>query len=111
MEPDLVRPERSAHATIRGYLYQCCLGALRWLELKEGEVLVCEGDEDLDRYLRGGASVSEQVKALERAVSIRDRAVVDSLRQFLLTYVALRRRGESRRFVFTTTATAVASVA
>ena len=50
--PSLRRPERSAHATIRGYLYQTCLGVLRWLDLEDEETLVVEGDEDLDRVSR-----------------------------------------------------------
>ncbi|RMH21205.1 MAG: hypothetical protein D6696_06365, partial [Acidobacteria bacterium] len=98
------RPERAAHASIRGYLYQTALGVERWLGLEEGEYLLCEGDEDLDRLLLGGGGVSEQVKALSGEVNVRDRPVIDSLRQFLLTYHALGRRGEERRFVFTTTA-------
>jgi len=106
MPPDLqlLHPERAAHATIRGFLYQTCLGALRWLELGPEEVLVCEGDEDLDRLIRGGGGVSEQVKAYSGSLGLGDRAVSDSLRNFLLAYVALRRRGEDRRFRFITTA-------
>jgi len=100
----LLNPRRSAHATIRGYLYQTCLGVLRWLDLKSNEILLCEGDEDLDRFLLGGESVSEQVKAYTGGLSISDRAVLESLGNFLRSYVALRRQGETRRFVFTTTA-------
>jgi tetratricopeptide (TPR) repeat protein len=103
--PVLIRPERSAHAAIRGYLYQTCLGVLRWLELDAGEVLVVEGDEDLDRLLDdGSAGVSEQVKAYHGRLGVRDRAVRDSLRAFAVAYAALRRRGDDRRFVFATTA-------
>ena len=58
-ESRLLHPKRSAHATIRGYLYQTCLGVLRWLDLQPDEILLCEGDEDLDRFLLGGGSVSE----------------------------------------------------
>ena len=36
-EPHAHGIERSAHATIRGYLYQTCLGVLRWIDLKPGE--------------------------------------------------------------------------
>src|SRR5215203_3112535 len=100
----LLNPRRSAHATIRGYLYQTCLGVLRWLDLKPNEILLCEGDEDLDRFLLGGESVSEQVKAYTGGLSLSDQAVLESLGNFLRSYVALRRRGETRRFVFTTTA-------
>ncbi|HEV8579755.1 MAG TPA: tetratricopeptide repeat protein [Thermoanaerobaculia bacterium] len=100
----LLDERRSAHASIRGYLYQTCLGVLRWLDLKPDEVLLCEGDEDLDRFLLGGGAVSEQVKAYTGGLSITDRVVRDSLRNFLRSYVTLRQRGESRKFVFTTTA-------
>ena len=100
----LLNPKRSAHATIRGYLYQTCLGVLRWLDLQPDEILLCEGDEDLDRFLLGGGSVSEQVKAYTGALSLSDRAVLESLDNFLRSYVALRQRGETRRFLFTTTA-------
>ncbi len=99
----LVDPKRSAHASIRGYLYQACLGAKRWLELNENEALLCEGDEDLDRLLLdGGGGLSEQVKALQGDVNIRE--LRDTLSHFLGSYVTLRRAGEERRFLFTTTA-------
>jgi hypothetical protein len=101
---NLLDERRSAHASIRGYLYQTCLGVLRWLDLQENEVLLCEGDEDLDRFLLGGEAVSEQVKAYTGGLSITDRVVRDSLRNFLRSYVALKQRGETRKFVFTTTA-------
>jgi hypothetical protein len=103
-ELQLLHPERAAHATIRGFLYQTCLGVLRWLELAPEEILVCEGDEDLDRLVRGGGGISEQVKAYSGSLGLADRAVSDSLRNFFLAYVALRRRGEDRRFRFITTA-------
>ena len=102
--PSLVRPERSAHAAIRGYLYQTCLGVLRWLDLEGDETLVVEGDEDLDRLLCDGTGVSEQVKAYRGRLGVRDRAVRDSLRAFAVAYAALRRDDTDRRFVFTTTA-------
>ncbi len=38
----LLNPRRSAHATILGYLYQTCLGVLRWLDLQPDEILLCE---------------------------------------------------------------------
>jgi hypothetical protein len=100
----LLDERRSAHASIRGYLYQVCLGVLRWLDLKPDEFLLCEGDEDLDRFLLRGGAVSEQVKAYTGGLSITGHVVRDTLRKFLRSYVALRRLGENRRFVFTTTA-------
>src|SRR5947199_10000285 len=101
---NLLDERRSAHASIRGYLYQTCLGVQRWLDLQPGEILLCEGDEDLDRFLLNGGAVSEQVKAHTGGLSITDRVVRDSLRNFLRSYVTLRQRGEDRKFVFTTTA-------
>jgi hypothetical protein len=100
----LLNPRRSAHATIRGYLYQTCLGVLRWLDLQPNEILLCEGDEDLDRFFLNGESVSEQVKAYTSGLSLSDRVVQESLGNFFRSYVTLRRRGEIRKFVFTTTA-------
>lgn len=101
---NLLDERRSAHASIRGYLYQTCLGVLRWLDLKPDEVLLCEGDEDLDRFLLDGVAVSEQVKAYTGGLSITDRVVRDSLRNFLRSYATLRQAGEARKFIFTTTA-------
>jgi len=103
---EILRPERSAHASIRGYLYQVCLGVKRWLQLDPGQVLLCEGDEDLDRLLLDapGTSIHEQVKALTGAVNVRDRVVFETLRNFALTYVARRQRGDRHRFLFTSTA-------
>ena len=54
----LIAPERSAHASIEGYLYQTWIGVERWLELGENEVLRCEGDEDLDVPLLDGGGRS-----------------------------------------------------
>src|SRR4029079_16763925 len=101
---NLLDERRSAHASIRGYLYQTCLGVLRLLHLQPDEILLCEGDEDLDRFLLDGRAVSEQVKAYTGGLSLTDRVVRDSLRNFLRSYVTLRQRGEDRKFVFTTTA-------
>jgi len=105
-KPEILRPQRSAHASIRGYLYQVCLGAKRWLELTPGEVLLCEGDEDLDRLVldESGESICEQVKALRGTVNVRDRVVLETLRNFVLGYVGRRRNGDRRRFIFTCTA-------
>ncbi len=86
-KPEILRPQRSAHASIRGYLYQVCLGVKRWLELEPDQVLLCEGDEDLDRLLLddSGESICEQVKALSGTVNIRDRTVLETLRNFVLS--------------------------
>lgn len=98
-------PDRSAHASLRGYLYQVCLGVQRWLDLADEEILVCEGDEDLDRRILGGGAVFEQVKDYRgQRLGLGDAAVVKGLRYFLRGYVELRRQGQPGRYVFTTTA-------
>jgi hypothetical protein len=97
--------QRSAHASLRGYLYQVCLGVQRWLALTGNEVLICEGDEDLDRrLLGGGGGTFEQIKDYTGKLGLGDAAVVESLRHFLRGYVDLRRAGRPGRYVFTTTA-------
>lgn len=103
-DPILHRPKRSAHASIRGYLYQACLGALRWLELEDGEVLLCEGDEDLDRIFTSGQRTLEQVKDISR--NLGKTVVRETLRNFLISWVHLRQQNETDdvRFVFTSTA-------
>jgi hypothetical protein len=78
----LLAPQRSAHASIRGYLYQALLGVERWLQLGTGdeaaEAILCEGDEDLDRLIREGIVSSEQVKDYSGALGIGDRVVRES---------------------------------
>ena len=96
--------KRSAHATIRGYLYQTCLGVRRWLDLQPNEILVCEGDEDLDRHILEGESVFEQVKDYSGGLGLADPAVKETLGHFLVRYVDLRKSDRASRFVFTTTA-------
>ncbi len=101
----LVQPRRSAPATIYGYLYQTCLGVLRWLNLEDNEILIFEGNEDLDRLiLDRNAGIYEQVKALSGTVNISDRSVRESLENFLIAYVALRKEDADSHFVFRTTA-------
>ena len=63
---------RAAFGSIRGYLYQSWVGVERWLSLGEGELLVVEGHEDIDRRVMSGDApdVYEQVKHYDRDVSI-----------------------------------------
>jgi tetratricopeptide (TPR) repeat protein len=100
-------PRRSAHATIRGYLYQVCLGVLRWLDLAPNELLLLEGDEDLDRILRGERSC-EQVKYRSHDLSLGDPAVTRSLVVFMTAFAELSAAGEQRRFIFTSNAAVIA---
>lgn len=46
---------RAAHAGISGYHYQFAYTALRWWQCKPGQVLYCEGNEDLDQVFKDGS--------------------------------------------------------
>jgi hypothetical protein len=99
---------RSAHASIRGYIFQIVWTARQWLKLNPGEVLVVEGQEDLDRHIidKAGRVIVEftQAKDLKDDVNIRDPEVSRVAFNFLLAY---RRCWEARqpcRFIFLTTA-------
>ncbi len=103
-----IHPQRSAHRSIHGYLYQAALGVLRWLSLEDGELLICEGDEDLDRIVLDDAGkadrICEQVKAYSDSITMAQESIRDTVGWFVATYAARRERGDTMRFVFTTTA-------
>lgn len=107
--PDPIRPDRVAGDAIRGYLRQTIGIALEWLDLPDGAVLVCEGDEDYDRYLIDdqGRVVDlrlGQMKDLAGSVSARNGSVVEVIGNFLVEFEHHTRAGRPTRFVFTTTA-------
>lgn len=54
--------EREAIDSMRGYSYQILRSIEAWIELADGEVLVLEGAEDLDRLGDDGRPTTEQVK-------------------------------------------------
>jgi|GEM_PF-3410999 len=60
---------RVADAAFGGFLYQACVGVVRWLDLEEDEFLFCEGDEDLDvRGMRGArASRSRLTRVISKS--------------------------------------------
>lgn len=93
------KDERSAFASIRGYLYQTVLAAQAWLGLHDDEVLVVEGDEDFDRLLRG-EQTSVQVRARDRVIGLRSAS--KALAAFARAYAA---RGAVLRFVYVSTET------
>lgn len=108
--PRLLYPERVAAATIRGYVTQAHYSVLRWLGLGANEAIICEGDEDIDRYLldSSGAVVSiqqEQIKDLAGRISARDAVAHESIFNFLRSFQAHDAGGTRCTFVFTTTAT------
>jgi hypothetical protein len=104
--PDnLLQPQHSAHAPIRGYLYQACLSALRWLHLGPNEIIMFEGDQDIDRFILHRNLVAlEQVKDLTGPIHIGHESVRKTLVNFLISYTALRLNNEKSCFIFTTTA-------
>ena len=107
--PALLYPERVADATIRGFLTQAYYSALRWLELGDNELLLCEGDEDIDRYFfNADGSLremrQEQIEDLSGALSARSESVHQSLFNFLVSFVEHRRQGRRCFFVFVTNA-------
>ena len=93
-------PGRAACSAITGYLYQAAWGVLRWLDLTDDQVMLCEGDEDLDRRLRGdlASGVSEQIKHYQR---LDKRDFREILANFVRGYVTLKREGSDRRYLLT----------
>lgn len=107
--PPLLYPERVADATLRGFLTQIFYSAMRWLELGDRELLLCEGDEDVDRYFfNADGSLreirQEQIKDLSGSLSARSNPVYESLFNFLVSFVEHHRQGRRCVFVFVTNA-------
>lgn len=108
LEFPLLYPERVADDTIRGFLYQVLWITRCWLELGPQEVLLCEGDEDLDRCLFDGDKLvrtdQQQYKDLSQRISARNKVVYESIFNFLISFRYHHQAGRGCRFVFTTTA-------
>ncbi len=101
---------RTAEDTVRGFVTQMYWTIDRWLDLRVEERLVCEGHEDVDRWLRDAdgrfvSSVREQMKDIRSGrISVRTAQVHETIFNFLLSFVDSHARQESVRFVFTTSA-------
>ncbi len=109
MLPLLAHPERVAASSIRGYVFQTVGIALRWLLLSEGELLLCEGDEDADHYIVGEDGVVRDVtevqfKDMEGTLSVRTEQVQESIFNFLRAYKYHSEQQRRVHFVFTTSA-------
>lgn len=106
--PSTTNADRSAAATIRGFVSQAYWTLDRWLDLGDGEHLVCEGYEDVDKILFDDAgrftSVREQMKDLSANISVRTPDVHETIFNFLLGFHDAHAKGETARFVFTTSA-------
>jgi hypothetical protein len=82
--------QRDAWAAIRGYLYQIRLTVLRWLDLDDQTVLLCEYGEDVElvRIIKDRAAEAtidrliEQVKYRTRKLTLRSQEVLDALGNF-----------------------------
>lgn len=103
------RPDRAAHESIRGYVHQATLTALEWLRARQNDVLVCEGNEDIDRLIFDSdgnfREISErQIKAIGGSVTARTPAVHESIFNFLRSFHVHALNNRRSRFAFSTTA-------
>ncbi|MCC7075346.1 MAG: hypothetical protein IT383_28795 [Deltaproteobacteria bacterium] len=86
---------QDASPTIRGFVYQANLSLLRWLNLNDGGALELECGEDIDHVARTLVGVGpaeplreveqrllEQIKHLDRNVTLRTTAVLKALAAF-----------------------------
>ncbi len=97
----ILHPNRAAGASIHGHLYQACVGVERWLALRDGQTLICEGNEDLDLHGPENAYQSEQVKASGKLDQSEIRPI---LRHFVETFHRHTQAGAEPRLVLTATA-------
>ncbi|MFN8546504.1 MAG: hypothetical protein U0527_00660 [Candidatus Eisenbacteria bacterium] len=101
-----LNPERVAHRSIYGYLYQTALAVKAWIALEDDELLLVEGDEDFDRILLGEAGVERvatQVKS--SSVDITTAAFRETITNFFLAFTHPDRREQRQKFVLVTAAT------
>jgi hypothetical protein len=90
-------------------MYQLLWTALRWLELREDEVLLVEGDEDIVKGLVNDKGdivelTHEQVKRIAANVTVRSPAVHETIFGFLRSFHRHAVVGRKCVFVFTSTA-------
>lgn len=98
--------DRDAHAVVRGFVYQIDVTLERWLDLADEDELQLEAGEDIDQLAGGLGDVVrtlEQIKDLERNVTLRTAGAVHAIASFL----EHRSNNPGARLVFrfTTTAT------
>ncbi|GAA4763948.1 MULTISPECIES: hypothetical protein [Flavobacterium] len=80
---------RDAWSTIRGFVYQVDMTILRWLDLKDNEVLDLERGEDIDivENSNEGEELSrklEQIKYRESSISLNNELTLELLLNFFL---------------------------
>ena len=81
--------DRDAWATIRGFVFQVDTTILRWLDLKESQLLELERGEDIDLIFRAFSASGEdcdrfleQLKRRDANITLRDTEVVEALASF-----------------------------
>jgi hypothetical protein len=103
-------PDRDAWNTIRGFVYQVDLTVQRWITLGDGQILQLEHGEDIDivaAALSTGEEerrIVEQVKSLQRSVTLRSGATIEAARNFALHRERNPRLNVLFRFVTNATA-------
>jgi hypothetical protein len=100
----LRNPQRSAHASVAGYHYQFAYTALRWWQCKSGDVLYCEGNEDLDKVFKDGSVEEIQLKQRAAPVGPASRQLRETVSQFAEAFCEHDSNGRRCSLVFTTTA-------
>lgn len=85
MEPVLdeleSRASRQAIHTLRGYAYQVWQSLHMWINLKEGQILVLEGAEDIDLLSIDSAEVN-QIKYTSSVITLNSPNVLESIVHF-----------------------------
>ena len=101
--------DRDAWFVIRGYVYQVHVTISQWLRLEPDVELHLECGEDIDRVQRGldgpgldAARTLQQVKHLQKPISLRSSAVIEAMASFHSHLCA--NPGRKLRFRFLTTA-------
>jgi hypothetical protein len=102
--PDLRNPKRAATPSIRGYCFQFLCTLQRWLEIKEGELIWCEGNEDIDRMIIDGSLVEEQVKHLAKKITDASSEITSTMLNFAQGFTHNHCHGYNSYHIFRTTA-------
>jgi hypothetical protein len=84
MRYSIRNPSRVASASLKGYWYQLLYSVSAWLDLSEDEVLVVEGNEDLDRLIEGAQpeTIEEQLKFRSSPLAPSDQGIKDAVLNF-----------------------------
>lgn len=96
---------RVATASIAGYRYQLLHTVRAWLELRDDELIVAEGNEDIDRIcISSETHIEEQVKQRTSALSQGDTAIAETILRYLEAFAYHQQNGHRFRGVLRTNA-------